>query len=67
MSNLGIPSAYLLLQAFCIGSLIEIMIHIEGDKALDLLHVLFPIVSLLTLVAYLYSACSNPGYVIGNE
>lgn len=67
IGNIGVPSAYLILQAFCIVSLMEIMMHIEEDSALDLLQVVFPIISLLTLVAYLYAACTNPGYVIGNE
>ena len=67
VGNIGVPSAYILLQGFCIVSLMEIMMHIEDDEALDVLVVVFPIISLLTLVAYLYAACTNPGYVIGNE
>ena len=67
VSNIGVPSAFIILQGFCIGSLMEIMLHIENDEALDIMQVVFPIVSLLTLVSYLYAACTNPGYVIGNE
>ena len=45
----------------------EITTHIEGDKIIQILNLVFPVFSIITVMFYLISACTNPGYIIGNE
>ena len=65
--NLLIPILFVLLQGCCIFGIMDLMTHIENDDLLDKFKIIFPVSSLITLICYMCAACTNPGYVIGNE
>jgi hypothetical protein len=66
-TNFPTPILYLAFQIIISVSIIRITRHVKGDEIVDVLGFVFPIFAVLTIVFYLRSAYTNPGYVIGNE
>lgn len=66
-TNFLIPLLYIALNLFVSVSLCAIVLEIQNDTYLYSLGAAMIPLTLLSIVFYLLSACTNPGLLLGNE